>query len=225
MTFKTCCRAGLLAGLIAALAACGNDTRRDPVLETAYTSLFGGGGSGDPKPVSDQQVAQTLAATELPVIRFGITERKAEGLALEIERNGAHRTYATSDRLALVLRNGMITATRGFGGDLMSVEEDQLLALLRARSAGQARYVQRYLTAEGVTETLDFRCTVTPGQSSEIAQGLVRATVTALRADCTDDGEIAFTDAYLVDATGEILTSMQWLGETTGPVTLQQLRR
>ncbi|MBE9635926.1 YjbF family lipoprotein [Salipiger mangrovisoli] len=225
MTFKTTCRAGLLAGLIATLAACGNDDRRDPLLESAYESLFGGFGAEEQTPITDQQVGQALAATDRPVIRFTVLDREAEALAVEIERNGAHRTYATADRQAIVLRNGLITATRGLGGDLMSVEEDRLLGLLRGRSAGQATYVQRYLTPEDVTEALSFTCTVTPGQSSDIAQGVIRTSVTVMQAACSDGQGTAFTDSYLVDGSGEIVTSKQWLGETTGYATMQQLRR
>ncbi|MCA0940254.1 YjbF family lipoprotein [Salipiger pacificus] len=221
MTLKTTCRAALMAGLIAALAGCGNDDRRDPIYDAAYASLFGGGDE-DNKPISDQEIAATLAATDLPVIRLRIEERKSEAVAFEIERNGEHRTYGTSSRQAIVLRHGMITATRGLGGDLMSVEEDALLRLVRARSAGQARYVQRFLTPEDVTEVLAYSCTVTPQQQVEVTPGVSGM---AVRAACSSETEPDFADVYIVDAGGEILGARQWLGETTGYVTLQQLRR
>ncbi len=221
MSFKTTCRVALLTGLIAALAACGNDDNRDPVFETAYASLFGKDNE-DQTPISDQEIAETLAATDLPVIRLRIEARKSEAVALEIERSGEHRTYGTANRQGIVLRHGMITATRGLGGDLMSVEEDQLLSLVRARSAGQARYVQRYLTPEDVTEELVYSCEIRPQQQVEMTPGVSGTTV---RAACSSETAPNFADVYIVDAGGEIVGSRQWLGKTTGYVTMQQLRR
>lgn len=225
MTFTTTCRAVLFTGLIASLAACGNDMRRDPVFDTAASVFLGGSDDEQPAALSEQAIAQTLAATDLPVIHLRIVERNSEALALEIERNGAHRTYATAERQAIVLRDGMITATRGLGGDLMSVEEDRLLSLVRGRSAGQATYVQRFLTPEDITKTISYRCNVEPDKRVEAAQGTLRASGTEMLAACTSETGAPFVDYYVVDGSGEIIASRQWLGETTGYITMRQLRR
>ncbi|WP_353473523.1 YjbF family lipoprotein [Salipiger sp. H15] len=224
MTFEKTCRVALLAGVIASLAACGNDQRRDPILESAYATIFGGDDK-EPAGISEKAVAQTLAATDLPVIRLRIVERKSEALALQIEQNGEHRTYATAERQAIVLRHGMITGTRGLGGDLMSVEEDRVLGLVRGRKAGQAVYVQRFLTPEDVTEEISYHCNVEPDKRVEAAQGKVRTTGTEMVAACTSETGAPFVDYYVVDDGGEIVASRQWLGETTGYITMQQLQR
>ncbi len=225
MSFKTLRRAGLFAGLLATLAACGNDQTRDPIFEAAYTGFFQKSDAASPQGLTDEVIAQTLAATDLPLILLRINARNSEAIAAQIERNGEHRTYGTAERQAIVLRHGMITGTRGLGGDLMSVEEDALLRLVRGRGTGNVAYVQRFLTAEDVTREISYRCNVEPDERVDLAQGRIRAGVTEMLAACTSEDGKPFVDYYMVDGSGEILGSRQWLGETTGYVTMTQLQK
>ena len=220
----TCLRHGVgLCALLTALAACGNDPQRPQILETAYQTLFQRGEAA-PSEVTGQQILATLQATDRPVIYLSIEDRNSQALAVEIEQNGAYDTFATTERQSFTLRNGHIVATRGLGGDLMSVEEDAVLALIRARQAGTATYVMRFLTAEDVTEELTYRCGVEPDKTVPVSMGLINATGTEMVVACTGEDGPPFVDYFVVSAEGEILGSKQWLGTTTGYVAMHRVR-
>ncbi|MFZ7091049.1 YjbF family lipoprotein [Primorskyibacter sp. 2E233] len=213
----------LVAGL--ALTACG--TEKSPILELVkdLPSTFSGkkddGAAGG---VTPQQISGMLAATDAPIEFFQFEARKAQFMMLEIERNGPYQSYGSSTRQGIVLRRGMITATRGFGGDLMNVEEDALYRLVQARRAGSAPYQQRFLTQEDVTETKSYNCDVTTGARQQVTAGEIYSSGTVVTALCRGEG-VKFTNAYIVDNAGNILSGRQWIGFGIGYVINQALRR
>ncbi|WP_236016374.1 YjbF family lipoprotein [Salipiger abyssi] len=216
-------RLAALLGLGAAVAGCSNDPYFTNPVTNIYSLMF----SGDkaPSAVTQQQILQTLSATELPVAFFNVDERNSQTLLIQIEENGPYKTFATVTRQSIVMNHGMITGTRGLGGDLMSTEEEALLDTVRARRTGQVSYVQRFLTSEGVTETVTYRCGVEPDKPVEVAMGRIRTNGQEMIAACESPDGPPFVDYYVVDAGGEILASRQWLGGLTGYVAMHMLQR
>lgn len=214
------------AGLIAAalmLQACGNSPYRADPFRTLYDSLFKG--DGEPTKITAQQIVQTLSATDRPVAFLEIIERDSQSLLIRIEQNGGYDSFATPTRQAVTMRHGMIVGTRGLGGDLMSVEEDAVLRVVRAReSRDNVIYVQRFLTPEYLTEPLTYTCNIEPDKSVDAAMGLVNTHATEVVVACTGEDLVPFVDYYVVDSNGEIVASRQWLGEVTGYVAMHMLR-
>ncbi|GAA4226759.1 hypothetical protein GGQ68_004763 [Sagittula marina] len=210
-------------------AACGSD--RD-IQSAAFASL---GQLFTPKqapaPVTDAQILEALQINAKPLILVEFEERNnAQGLLAQVETNGAYYTFGNQSRNVIVLRDGMITATRGLGGDLMSVEEDALLSLIHGRRAGQASYVQRFLLPEAVTQELDFQCAARPVGSKRVTRGLVNEEATTVKVDCygkdtETDAQIEFTNSYAVSSSGVILSARQWVGSYLGHIETQYLRR
>ncbi|MBV2359353.1 YjbF family lipoprotein [Thalassococcus sp. CAU 1522] len=212
-----------IAGL-AMLAACGNS----PSAETTGRIIkqvpqILAARRAEPRPLTAEQVGRALAATDAPIIMLQIESRKSQTLLIEIERNGPYRTFATSARQSVVIRNGLVTATRGLGGDLMSSEEDALLEMVRGRKHGVVRYTQRYLTPEDVTEAIDYDCLVKSEGTTSVPTTAGPRTATEMQAICESDGRVR-TMTFLVDGNGNILSARQWLGETTGFVGVQVVR-
>lgn len=216
-------RLAAILGLSAALAGCSNDPYFDFPVDAYANAIFKRGGT--PSRVSQEQIVETLSKSDLPVVFFGVADRKSQTLLIEIEQNGPYHTYANPTRQALTLRNGMITGTRGLSGDLMSTDESALLALVRARRAGQASYIQRFLTPGDSTEVLTYRCGVEPDKPVDVQMGLVQGTATEVVAACESADGPPFVDYYVVAGDGEIVASRQWLGENLGYVAMHQLRR
>ncbi|MDU8910971.1 YjbF family lipoprotein [Aestuariicoccus sp. MJ-SS9] len=220
----------IAAGLVVAaglLSGCGSDTDsaqtltiyRD-ILKGLVTPNATGGGSG----VTEADIAATLQRTDRPLALVNAEDRKSQALVVEIERNGPYRTFATRDRQTFITRGGMVTGTRGLGGDLMSSDATALLRLVSARSPGTAPYVMRFLTPDNQTVTESYTCTVSPGASAPFALGAVNQTGRIVTAACTgEDGE--FTNGYIVAGDGYILAARQFLGEATGILALQAVRR
>ncbi|WGW04629.1 YjbF family lipoprotein [Tropicibacter oceani] len=218
-------RLGLALALGLTLSACG--TEKNPVVEAvkALPSTFLKKSDGEATGgVTEDQMTSLLAATPAPVEFFHFESRKAQFMMLEIERNGPYQSYGSPDRRGIVLRSGMITATRGFGGDLMSVEEDALLRLVQSRQAGSASYQQRFLTPEDVTETRTYTCDVTPGARQPVTAGEINGSGIIMTALCRGEG-VKFTNTYIVDNAGSIITGRQWIGFPIGYVGNQALRR
>lgn len=225
MTAAKTMRAGLLllaAGL--GLAACGNGPNDRTALFKALPAALAK--KEAPAPLTGQQIAQALSSTTVPVQMFEIENRSSQFLMQQIESNGPYRTFGSSTRQVVNLRGGMITSTRGLGGDLMSSESAALLARVASRSAGQAPYVMRFLTPEDVTVAARYSCQVSPGGSRPVQGGLVQTSGTVVTADC-HNGETghSFRNTYVVGADGYVLSARQYLGGFLGPMTTQALRR
>ncbi|APZ52642.1 Group 4 capsule polysaccharide lipoprotein gfcB, YjbF [Salipiger abyssi] len=216
-------RFAALLGLGLALAGCSNDPYFSNPVTNIYSVVFGGDQA--PSDVTQQQIVQTLTATDLPVAFFNVASRNSQTLLIQIEQNAPYRTFATATRQAVVMNHGMITGTRGLGGDLMSTDESAVLELVRGRQTGQVTYVQRFLTAEDITKTITYRCGVEPDKAVDVNMGLVQASGQEMVAACESPDGPSFVDYYVVDASGEILASRQWLGEVTGYAAMHMLRR
>lgn len=227
MTRRSITRIGLALTAALALVSCGNANKdTTALLKQLPKAIFSK--KQAPKPLTPQQIAQALGSTTDSVYLFELESRgKVQILLQDIQRNGPYQTYGNPARQVIVLRDGMITSTRGLGGDLMSSEEDQLLAYVKARREGRVSYDQRFLTPEDVTEVRRYSCYLTTGGNVPVAAGLVRASGQLVTAKCTAADGVSrdFTNAYVVGSDGYIYSGRQWLGSYIGYVNSQVLRR
>lgn len=217
----------LAAALVATqLAGCSNDpTRinygalsRDVAAQLGVALPFGGSAPAPSQGLADP--AQVLAQTNAPVTLAQPMNGTAPFYMVGVRDNGPWRTYATGTRQTLILRQGLVTATRGLGRDLMASEVDQTLALLRSGKPGQARRVMQVLDGEDITREIALDCTLGVGGQTRTATGL---TGRAMTEDCAA-GDLRFRNSYVVDAAGMVIQSRQWLPTLVGPLSLQVLR-
>ncbi len=180
-----------------------------------------------PKPLTLQEIATAVSSTTASVFMFEYENLGAQFLLQDIEQNGPYHTYGNPTRQVVVLRDGMITATRGFGGDLMSSEEDGLFSLVRSRTTGRTSYDQRFLTPENLTIVRRYSCYVSPGGSVPVVSDVLQVTGSSMEAVCTGVNKDSpdFTNTYTVSGDGYILGARQWLGPTIGYFVSQALRR
>lgn len=227
MTFLT--RLGLF-GCVATLTACSSVENRQNVFTVgkAVIGQLSANKPAEPDPNEVARVAQhALTHSTGPLAIYRLEERKAVAIIRPIARNGAYRTwasYGSSERRSVSSRNGVLTATRGLGNDLMSSDIDSLLALVSHRQAGTASIEQRYLDGENQTVTIRSDCTVSRGESEAFTDGTGRTVrVTRMMAQCDQD-ERRVTNSYLVTDAGEIVQSRHWAGPTMGHSVVQRLR-
>ncbi|MBS0123641.1 YjbF family lipoprotein [Thetidibacter halocola] len=207
------------------LAACGSEQQTVNPLNAlkAIPQVLSGQRPAPPQ-VSAEQVAAALRGTNGPLLLVQQEQSGAQVLFTQIERNGPYATYGNAARQAVVLRKGLITSSRGLGGDLMSTQSDWLLARVSARQpARRVPYILRFLTPEDETRVITVLCDLTLGQSIEVKGGTLNTRGTAVNASCAGSG-VSFSDTYVVGANGTILSSRQWLGPTLGHVATQALR-
>ncbi|EAP77792.1 YjbF family lipoprotein [Roseovarius nubinhibens] len=169
------------------------------------------------------EAAAALQRTDARVILISLPSVEVTTVMQKLEQNGAYETYGTADRRSLTLRNGMLTASRSIGSDLMSADVTEALRLVSARRAGQAVRVYRHLDGENLTVATRMRCDIRTGGTSQMAVGEINATVTKVIESCTGEAQ-SFENIYQVDGAGRILASKQWLSAERGAISIQQLR-
>ncbi|WP_238366345.1 YjbF family lipoprotein [Mesobacterium pallidum] len=211
--------------LAAALAACGNDDsarQSTAVLRNVAGLITGGGGAAAPAAPTGEQVAQTLANTDQPVALVNLEASQLTALLIRIEQNGRYDTYGSSDRRTVTFKDGMITASRGLGGDLMSASLDGSLALVSARRAGSAVRQMRFLDGEDQIFAYEFTCTVTDNGTQPMP-GSGKPT-RKMTESCGGDLR-SFENSYYLDGAGDIVASRQWMGPVLGYVNVAQARK
>jgi len=197
--------------LCLALGACGSRQPEISPLEIlrSIPQLLG---QNKPAPVriSQAQIAQVLSATPEPLILVESEATQNQSLLVQIERNRSYATFATETRQSIVLRDGLVTSTRGIGGDLMSSDVDALLRAVQGGSASEVPYTLRFLTPEDVTRSYRTTCRIT--RSGGMAT-----------ANCEGDG-VSFTNTFVLGPYGQITSSRQWIGPFLGYFRVSVLR-
>lgn len=214
------------------LAACSNDSARidyRALVQGAAPELAARLGAGAPAAAAAPLAspAAVLAATTTPVA-FVRTAQDDAFYVLGVRDNGPYRTFATTTRQTLVLRQGLVTATRGLGQDLMASKADETLAMLASGREGRAQRVMQVLDGEDVTRDLVLDCVLTLG-AADLPQAVAALPAgRRMTETCTgrghDGAHISFANSYLVDASGRIVLSRQWLPTQSGTLSLQILR-
>lgn len=211
-------RAAALAAL-ALLAACGSKSMDGPGLGTslraAATEIAGRSlGRGQAAPAAAPESPEQMAATALKVNPGPLVLAGFEGigrtqvLAMTGDNRGM-RTYMTENQEALILRQGLLVATRGLGNDLNTAEVGTE-GLIRAQRAGSAQRMMRYIEGDGREHALPLDCTVTPSGGGRVTETCV-------------NGQLRVQNNYLVSG-GAISVSRQWIGQRLGYVTIQTIR-
>ncbi len=221
-------RMALGAALCLGLAACGNAPGRDvtatSMVQAIVSAITGGDESGTPDAnVVAGQAAAALANSDGQVVILSIPERDVLTALQQIERNGEYVTFGSSDRRSLTLKHGVLTATRGLGYDLMSADVEEVSRLIRGRSEGAARRINRYLDGENLTRPLSPWCQIKLGPTTRVDLGMIRSDAVTVLESCAADG-VTFQNSYLVTPNGRIVQSRQWISPLNGYVTIQSLR-
>lgn len=228
--------AALLAAAGLALAGCGT---RDPeaggslfgqlreAVAPAVARVGGGGETAAAQPsaprTAEDMAARALAANPAPLILAGLESSGATQVMAMTGQNGDMRTYMTPNEQALIIRNGILTGTKGLGHDLSVAEANGTAALIRSRRSGQATRINRYLGGDGVERPLPMTCTVAVGEGKSFGFAGRAWSATQVVESC-EGGGVQMQNSYLVTASGQIPVSRQWISPRLGYVTIQTIR-
>lgn len=179
--------------------------------------------------------------TRARLAELGITERfllvrletGAEAGLVPIAANRGRFVWSSEDDVTLTGRGGIIVATRGLGGDLLSAESDSLLqALAQGRSAAYRRTLRRL---DGLGQILvqphDCRLTIGPretvvvlGRAHDTLRSTERCEPLAGSPAGTppEFGPEPFVNTYNV-GDGTIWVSRQYVGPAAGYLSLERV--
>ncbi|MBT0957801.1 YjbF family lipoprotein [Alphaproteobacteria bacterium KMM 3653] len=229
MTIKIRTITGILASALA-LASCGNEDNATAGYKEVYSALAsvtkarksaGTATGGAPANL----VGNALSSIKGPVL-IALTHGGKNTAAMgEFERNGSYQTFTTVDRQTLILKQGVLTGTRGLGEDLMSSEADASIALIRGRRSGTTTRTYRYLDGLGQERPLRLDCKIAPAGSEPVTNPAGGSISTTKVGEVCTAGGLKVTNIYWVGSDGFVWQSRQWVGPEFGDVALQHLRR
>lgn len=220
-------RRALLAILsLAALAACGS--AQDGALVTLGRGLAAGaaarGGDAGDAAVERQLTREALDAATQPLLLAELPSREARATLVIAGQNRSHVTWFAADGIGLTLKDGLLTGTRGLGGDLMTADVSGAEAALRA-GAGSAVRVHRYLDGENRVVPIRFDCRYAGAGRKEI-EIVGRRFATREVAETCVAGARSFENRYWFGLSdGFLWKSRQWVGPGAGPIDLTRLVR
>jgi hypothetical protein len=207
-----------LAGAL--LAACSSN-QEVMGTQVAAQALLAALNPQEPEPFPEPTRAQ-LDADGRPLLRASIPDREANALLFPIAVNGPVETWATVDAKTLSLKDGLLTQTRGLGGDLMSARLPPAGAIRAGR--GEVTRMHSYLGPNDQTVLMEFDCTLSDRGAERVTiSGLGYAT-RRIAERCSGPGG-SFENLYWVQPGGTIRQSVQWIGPDVGNVALFDLRR
>lgn len=214
--------------LCLSLMSCGNDGQFD-----YYSGLFDGLKATLPGAQSKAQAAHAAALTpealaqlkqlNQPII-LATSDIGASPL-IRVSQNRGYDQWHSAAKIGFTFKDGLLTATRGLGGDLMNADVEQSLARLRSGSSEPATRVHRYLDGENNIITLRFVCTFErKGQERIDIAGTVHTTIVSHETCNTSD--LTLKNTYWTDPRdGFVWKSEQWISTFVGDLTFQRLIR
>lgn len=226
----------VLAALVlaAALAGCAsNDPQRQwdsgiarGLFDQAVARLSGEAGELPQAAAEPGEVARLLALLPpVPVLRLDLPNGGQSSFVLLSTTNAGTVTFSTFSGQTLTFRGAVVTATRGFGADLMGADIADAEARIAARA--RASYVRRHRFLDGEDDeiVLAFDCVLEPvGAATVTLVSGARFATTRMRETC-ERGALAFNNFYWVTAGGVVVRTRQWISPRIGPMDLEILRR
>lgn len=163
---------------------------------------------------------------------FGIPLLLAEAPELDVAAtlaiDGANAntvTWITGDQVGIVLKDGLLVATRGLGFDLHIADVSGTTAALREPKAPTTYVKQiRYLSGQNEIQTLEFACSMAPATKTSVVIFEVGYDVTQHDEICSLNGGIIY-NVYWQHKDKGIIKSQQWVTAEVGYILFEVLNR
>jgi hypothetical protein len=212
------CRKFSVAVLLSILAACSSNPENQEVVK----GLFSGGKAAEPT-----AEFLTLAEREVPAYVVSVEARVgAFSTLLRQTVNGkGEETWISGDGLSVGMRQGMVIATRGFGGDMLAGDARETHALLKAGREGISKRFITILNGEDEAQTLSFVCRVSPQTRQPLELGGYTADTLLVKEECRNE-TISYNNLFWVEqGTAKIVQSRQWISSHLGTLALRSAPR
>ena len=198
--------------------------------------------SADTSGIVDRWRTPTAKAPELPAItpQF-IADLTTSALEITLEKTGrsavfspfsdrsgpdrgALRVWGNADGPQIVLRDGVLIATRGLGDDIGSTQSQDMQKFVTSRKAGSGSHQVYLITPENGTERIDLTCDMKNAGSQTLAIVHRAVETIYLRADCRR-GDFGIGYEFWVDPVKKtVWQSRQWAGPSLGFVRMRLLK-
>ncbi len=214
-------RSAALLALLAALAACGSDVDETQTAQTYLAfakKLTGRGQAPAAGPVGLTRAV--LAGLGRPADLVTVESRKVTAVVLYVAANGGVETWSSVDDRTVSVRQGMLVATRGLGGDLIAADTPPLSRV----ASGSGTFVRTLVTLSGEDAIVRSRylCEYAVVGSEDVVLVERRYTTRRVQESCSGDDGRFVNDHWLQG--GTLRQSRQWAGRDLGYITIGRLR-
>ncbi|MGD9861962.1 MAG: YjbF family lipoprotein [Pseudodonghicola sp.] len=231
-------RAGLVAALAVALlglAGCSGGTDATPVQLQILEAARGGAGRMAARLRDGQASAPALSRAQLEATGLTLTEVTVERrddmtayLLRTLVRHdsdpGLIEVWSTEDgNVSLTTRNGLVIATRGLGGDLLSSQVE--VAENRPGPAGGGAQVQMIRDLDYRESPLALSCDLADLGSETIEILGQRQATRHLQQRCEGGGGRVVNDYWTDAGSGIVWQSRQWAGPYVGYLRLRRVTK
>ena len=219
--------------LMALLAACSSDKQK-PTLPKIMYSAAKTMLAKKPDPAKARRAVEALSREQLtglgsnPVILVDIEISQQYASLFQISENNGTAVFISGDQKTLSFSKGLLSATRGLGADLMSLDMTQSRAALQSRTTGprQTRRIHRMLDGEGIMRATNYDCTLRPLGTERLVSIHKTFTLSHVQETCRAQGQqaVAYTNDYWLDPRTKVIwKSRQWAGPVIGYLGIEVL--
>ncbi len=170
---------------------------------------------------------EKITASGLALIRAQLDGEEVTNILTATSLNEGYVTYVSAFQQTITIKGNLVTATRGLGGDLISVAEfagDPVVNFTPpADWPSQVRRDYRFPGDGPAGIVISVTCETARGQDSQITIVEVTYDVTKMIENCTTKDGTKFTNVYLVDKDGLVWESLQWTGPARGFINIEVL--
>ncbi|KAB7610095.1 YjbF family lipoprotein [Amylibacter sp. SFDW26] len=173
---------------------------------------------GQPKPAPVELTRAAVAHITKPLLYIDVQKLGFKNLFALVAENGPYRTYLNNAKLSVTLNDGLITATRGFGIDLLSqgisIPTEDLFVLTNSPKF-YTRTQQQLAKVKQAVE-ISYACTLERGEVETVT--IVEQDYELVKfSEICRNPERAFQNVYWVeDETKQIWKSSQSIGQQAG---------
>lgn len=219
--------------LAALLAGCSSGGGSNPVLSAVWEKIKPGSRAAA-EALQAEQAARTpivltfekIQDTGLAIIRARVGDDTKGVLLYARSLNDDYVTYASQLQQTMTLRGSLITASRGIDTDLLALRSDidDPVAVLTLPEDWPENITRDYhMPGDGPSGTVySVTCQLNAGAAYELELLDKIFETQIMQYACSGDG-VSFTNTHLVDVTGQIMQSTQWLGPRQGSVEIDVL--
>lgn len=170
---------------------------------------------------------ERIKASGLAAVRANIEGEDIKNVLTATSLNGQYVTYVSAFRQTVTMEGSLVTATRGLGGDLLSVrsEPNDPIARLTRLDNWPSSVVRDYrFPGNGPSgEVVSVSCSFQPGPAATLTIVELTYSVTEVKETCAGDGQKFVNTHYVDRASGQIWQSQQWVGESRGYINIETL--
>ena len=199
------------------LAACNSNSEPNPVLRLAsqfIPAINNLPGVDLSEPAAPGFASSDIAANPQGFILMQAAILGDPVLARRIADNGTNETWLAQNGFSASYADGILVATRGLGEDILAASVPGIRAAIRDGGGTGQRVRDRIGDLNQILQE-SFECTIVAGESETVNLGL-RQVETRKYAEICRGARLQFENSYWVDASGEIVTSLQFVTQEVG---------